>query len=520
MRSRTVPLLSLLVLAFMPAAAQAAPTPAAGHMRVAYDSSPSFLSMSTIAGRNQYVILQPWQLTLKNQLKAANPALKVLAYKNLTFMSASTGGNGISPSGIKFSEADTAHPDWFLHTKANARFTSWSYSWNWAANVGKADYQQRFADNVIAELTQNGWDGVFLDDVNPTIKYHHDPNDVLELPNDTAYAAATQSALQALYPRFRSAGKLMFANNAAWTEYSSVTTPWVDWVDGMMDEMFTKWGNTTGQGYSSESDWTKEVAEIKATEAKAKVFLGVTHSDYSDTQAMRFGWATLLLGANGHSDFQLTHDYTNDSWYPEYDYAIGSPTAAETRDSNGVHRRPYQAGLVLVNPTGSTLSASFGGGTYSGSGLSSASGATMAPHTGLVLTKDGATAPAPTPTPDPGTSTGDTSGGTTSGGTTSGGTTDTSGGTTSGGTTDTSGGTTSGGTTSGGTTGSTKPGTGKGRKPKATSARMAVAQRTRQIVRAHSVCVRRHGYRNARCAHYRRVLAKYRRTHSHLHVRL
>jgi Hypothetical glycosyl hydrolase family 15 len=498
MRSRTVVLVSLLLFALAPAAAQAESTPAAGHVRVAVDSTPSFPSLSTIAGRNEYVILQPWQFTLRDQLKTANPNIKVLAYKNLTFMANANGPNGIAASGIKYSEADTAHPDWFLHTKAGARFTSWGYSWNYAANVGKADYQQRFGDNVLAELTQNRWDGVFLDDTNPTIKYHHDPNDVLELPNDTAYAAATQAAIQALYPRFKAAGKLMFVNNAAWTEYNTVTTPWLDWVDGMMDEMFTKWGSTTGQGYLAEYDWTKEVGEIKAAESKGKVFVGVTQSDNTDVAAMRFGWATLLLGANGRSVFQLAHDYTADNWFSEYDYAIGSPTAAESRDSNGVHRRPYQAGLVLVNPTASTLTVSFGSGTYTGSGLTSATGATMAPHTGLILTKDGVTAPTdpvptpdptPTPTPDPTpTPTPDPTPTPTPDPTP--------------------------------TPTPTKPGNGKGRsKPKATSAQLAAAQKTRRIVRAHSVCVRRHGYRASRCAHYRRVLAKYRRTHAHLRAR-
>ena len=71
------------------------------------------------------------------------------------------------------------------------------------------------------------------------------------------------------------------------------------------------------------------------------------------------------------------------------------PPAPEAKEASGVHRRAFQRGLVLVNPTTAAVDVSFGG-TYSGSGLTRATGATLAPNTALVLTRDGA-APAPLP---------------------------------------------------------------------------------------------------------------------------
>jgi hypothetical protein len=100
----------------------------------------------------------------------------------------------------------------------------------------------------------------------------------------------------------------------------------------------------------------------------------------------------MLLGAAGNAHFAFTSDYTNETWFPEYDYAIGAAAGAETREASGVHRRAFANGLVLVNPTTGSVPVSFGG-SYTGSGLTDASATTMAPHSALVLVKAGGGAP-------------------------------------------------------------------------------------------------------------------------------
>ncbi|MFL5826923.1 MAG: putative glycoside hydrolase [Thermoleophilaceae bacterium] len=390
MRTRTLPILIASAFALaLPAGAQAA---AAGHFRYAIDSSPSIAASSQNTGHSAIVILQPWQTGLLRQLKASDPNIKVLAYKNLGFISDGAASGGVSASGVTWSQAQ-AHESWFLHNKAGSRFTSWTWKWLWAADIGDRDYQQAFADNVIAELNKTGFDGVLLDDVSATIKFQHDPSDVQEYPGDSSYGRAMSDAVGYIGPRIQAAGKLAVAN-VTWTEYSDVVTPWLDDLNGMLDEMFTKWGNKAGEGYSDQWQWEKELAQVKAAEAKNKLFLGIAHGPASDRAAARFGWATTLLGGGGHSYFQVGSDYTNEYWFPEFDYAIGEPTGAESRGSDGVHRRTFTNGLVLVNPTGSAKSVSFGG-SYSGSGLSGATGATLGAQSALILTRDGGSTGSP-----------------------------------------------------------------------------------------------------------------------------
>ena len=72
---------------------------------------------------------------------------------------------------------------WFLHTRKGRMFTFGDYDWLWAANISDSSYQRRWASNALRLLAARPeFDGIYIDDVNPTLRYHHDPADVRELP--------------------------------------------------------------------------------------------------------------------------------------------------------------------------------------------------------------------------------------------------------------------------------------------------------------------------------------------------
>ena len=395
MRTGIAGLLSVLVLTVLsaPSAASPAPHAAVGHVRPLLDNGAA--PNGTTPERDRFVILQAWQTDRLRALKAANPAVRVLVYKNLSFAAQLPATHvGPSPSGVLYSEAPDA---WFLKNASGQRFTSGSYSWLWAMDVGNPDYQARWASNVAAELSAQGWDGVFMDDTNATMKYHYSVTSVAKYPSDAAYSAATRSALAAIGPKLRAAGKLAVPNFAAWVEYPAVYNDWLQFVDGALDEMFLKWSKNVGEGYRPEGQWATQIAAAKLATSQGKAYMAFTQGQATDVEAARFGYASLLLASQGNASFALTPNYGTETWFPEYDYDLGRPLAGETRDPNGVHRRPFERGLALVNPTASTLNVSFGA-SYSGSGLTNATSTTMPPHTGLILKSTTATAqPAPTP---------------------------------------------------------------------------------------------------------------------------
>ena len=151
--------------------------PAASHVRVAIDSAAK--NFSQTPGRGDFVILPEWQHAKLHELKTANPKLKVLMYKNLSAMMSST--NGDSGTGVTTQEA-ADHPEWYLLNTANQRFTFGGYGYLYAADIGNPSYQARWLANVKADLQADQWDGVFIDDANPTIKYHYKATDVPQLP--------------------------------------------------------------------------------------------------------------------------------------------------------------------------------------------------------------------------------------------------------------------------------------------------------------------------------------------------
>jgi Hypothetical glycosyl hydrolase family 15 len=385
---------AIIIAMAAPATARAASV--AGHVRVAIASAAHAADFSQDPARDQYVILNGTERAKMLAIKAANPAVKVLLYVNLSAIGVPDGSGNVN-TGVTSQEAD---PSWYLLNTGGQRFTFWGYDWMFAADIGNPAYQQRWADNVLAKLRSGGWDGVFMDDTNPTIKYHYDPAAVAKYPNDAAYSAATKSALAKIGPQIRAAGKLVIPNFGAWREYASTVNGWLQYVDGGMEEMLGKWSDDAGQGYLTGVDWQLQLNAIKAAQSAGKAYLGVTHGSGTDRQAALYGWGTVLLAAQGTASYTLADDYATQHWFPEFDYDLGSPAGGETADATGVHRRAFARGLVLVNPTLSTVAVGFGG-AYSGSGLSHATQSTMPPHSALVLTADGAATPTPAPVSTP-----------------------------------------------------------------------------------------------------------------------
>ncbi len=383
MLKRLLALTALLLL--VPAAQALAADRPVQNMRYAIDSSPNFDQLSRTGQRHGMVVLQAWRLDEMRAIKAANPNVKVLVYKNLSFATQGTGPGGLSSSGVHYSQAE-AQPEWFLKNTSGQRFTSQGYSFLWAMDVGSRSYQEKWADNVVSEVDRNGWDGVFLDDANPTMKYHYNVSSVAKYPSDSAYTAAATSALAHIGPRIQAAGKLAIPNNAQWVEYYDVGVNWLQYVSGQMDEMFLKWSSNRGEGYREEGQWKTQLNEIKTAERMNKIFVGVTHSSNDDRKAALFGYATSLLAGNGRTQFAFHGDYTNEPWFPEYDLDIGAPTDAEREDLSRVHRRPFTRGMVLVNPTSSTKVASLPA-TYTAPGLGGVTEVTLAPSSGVVLQK-------------------------------------------------------------------------------------------------------------------------------------
>lgn len=364
------------------------PTAAAGHVRYAIRPEGVWRDPSLTAVRSRVVVLLPWQQALMHRLKAANPKLIVLEYKDLGNSSSYQPVDGFSTDGVDYSEALEQHPQWLLRDRQGKPIQCFGFPYLWAMDVGNPGFQRAWANEVVAELKTQGWDGVFIDNVDPTIRYYHDPADVAGYPTDAAYSRAMTSALAYIAPRIHGAGKLVMANIGSWPNYRATGMRWLRYLDGAMDERFTKFIPAPGRGYRSTQEWKTELAILRQTQREGKWFMGIAQSSDGDVQAERFGWATMLLGSGGHATFALQDDaeYGIETWFSDYEAPIGRALGPPSAGRSGVYRRSFSRGLVLVNPSSGAHTVRLGG-RYSGDGLRAAATVRMAPHTGLILVR-------------------------------------------------------------------------------------------------------------------------------------
>lgn len=109
----------------------------------------------------------------------------------------------------------------------------------------------------------------------------------------------------------------------------------------------------------TQSGWTAVMARYRSamrhTTAPHLVGFSV-HGEKTDYRLMRYGLASCLLDDGYFSYTDVREGYGVIPWFDEYDAALGSPLDAPptTPWSNGVYRRLYKNGMVLVNPENTT----------------------------------------------------------------------------------------------------------------------------------------------------------------------
>jgi putative glycosyl hydrolase-like family 15 (GHL15) protein len=380
------PIIALLLLASVARAITVSHV--VGHVDVAI-SSDARINPRYTAGHEQVVILQAWETAEVRRLKRANPDVTVLMYQNAASVSTSAAADGLYPTGVSYPEAAAHH--WLLDDTSGQPFTFEGENWLYAADIGARGYERAWAHNVLRSLSRAPWDGVFIDDLNPTIRYHDCVSCVAKYPSDRRYGAAMGRFARLVGRHIRASGKLAVANIGSWAGYQRVVDPWLHSLSGAMDEEFVKVGDAAGAGYMNESTWREQLHEVRLTQTEHKIFIGITHSSARDRRAALYGFATELLAGAGEANFAMNANYSTTTWFRPYGYRLGAPLARYRIAPGGVYERSFADGQVLVNPTTHPSSVLLGG-SYSGCGLHRVSQVTIGAQSALVLTRSGSLA--------------------------------------------------------------------------------------------------------------------------------
>jgi hypothetical protein len=343
--------LTLLMSGVLPAGSARQPTVSDSAGVLALDWGD--LDATPEAWRGNYVVMQPWEYARIPALKEKNPHVTVLMYKDASAAVKVPHESGVYSTGVSYQEA--AQAGWLLHDQ-DGQIVEWS---DWAGlfptDVADPAYQDRWADNVLAELRRGDWDGVMMDD---TLTYlSHDTADgrvPVEMPTDAAMYDATGSFLRGVASRIKRDGFLAIPNlTVEWNTWKDVLTDWTPYVSGWLNEYAVKWGLDSAGPRFVGADWRWKM-ELAAWCADHDVpLLAVTYSNRGDSGAEKYSRATWLLtwnGRTGSSIFVPAEPFT-DHWVPRAMLDVGLPVAPRQQLPDGTWRRQYTRGLVLVNPT-------------------------------------------------------------------------------------------------------------------------------------------------------------------------
>lgn len=288
------------------------------------------------------------------RIRQLNPDIKILAYVTTQEIRDDA---VISYSMMRRKLVAGIPNEWYLTDVSGQRYSFWTGTQmlnptNQCPYVNGKNWDQYLADFMTREVLSTGlWDGIFYDNTWDSLTWFTGKNvdinkDGLSDGNtaDTAWRAGMRDLFNTT--RQLAGDKYILVGNAVTKYYGE------DW-NGNMVENF------------AEHAWT-EIMNVYKTQSQGGnqprviVINANTANKGNDKnyQAVRYGLASTLLG-DGYFSFDYgDQDHGQVWWYDEYNVNLGDPTG-ESQNINGgvkyvdgVWRRDYAHGLVIVNSTG------------------------------------------------------------------------------------------------------------------------------------------------------------------------
>ncbi len=325
--------------------------------------------------RYGYVILQEYMYARVADIKRANPDTVVLAYLEAPVTQTRTCGDATPPAyshhdafGVNYCYAAAHHPSWFLTGPSGNRFTYSDYPRSAVMDIGNVAYQNTWAANAIAAAEADGFDGIYLDNVN-TYPGHGVDGQLAEY-TDQAYGQAMAGFVASVADQLRAGGLLAVANVAA--------NPWVGWqradalalaahLTALDREHYARYGDICGpfseRFNTTATNGTPPIADLLAYDQAVQetgahllgIDYGYPHATAADRATMSYGRAMFLLAWDGRpgSAYLFRPCGTVDPADPTWLVDLGAPAGA-MRVTDGVYERRYSAGLVLLNASRAT----------------------------------------------------------------------------------------------------------------------------------------------------------------------
>jgi putative glycosyl hydrolase-like family 15 (GHL15) protein len=311
----------------------------------------------------RFVGSQKLTLEISGALRAIQPDFVVLHYHLAMWQSApgvnfildgKTWGNDYPKVG--------GHESWFWHTTGGQRVTS-VVDGKWLMNVADPGFQGYWIQSITQQIGAGEYDGVFLDSASPALLQSEaqappEPrltgtgardNLIPELGNKTFIQAWT-AWIATLDAALGSTGLALIPNTGAF-------------ITGWDDTPYDLTAGVFSEGYAdpsfAEADWKLSTNQLLGLAAKGKIMILQNYLSSPDDVARRvyyLGNYLLVRGKHTYLDYFASGPM---EWYPEWGIDLGAAvsTGAKVDDllKDGVYRRDFEKGIVLVNPTASPV---------------------------------------------------------------------------------------------------------------------------------------------------------------------
>ncbi|MBW0101570.1 putative glycoside hydrolase family 15 protein [Pseudonocardia sp. KRD291] len=333
------------------------PDPAVCGLWNAIGAVPTEAQLVDAAQRYQVVILNAWEVAAQKRLKALNPAVTVLVYKDLSSTRSyetATAHGGLLPTGVDFTATGRDHPEWFATDTAGARIEWAPYPQHWQMAVWNPDYQREWASSVTAEAVRDGWDGVFADNDFASLGFYSDA--VLA---GTSSRAETDRLIRDGLDRMigvagsalAGSGKLLIPNLSEarlhpgrWTEHAR--------FGGAMEENFAQYAGDellTWQGPQWD-EMMRTSSDGRHLTLLVTKTAGVQESSGGAAERAGFAGAALLAGDRTCWTGPEAGDYSRPAFSGYQSLALGEPRGPAEQQSSGVWTREFTGGWVALNP--------------------------------------------------------------------------------------------------------------------------------------------------------------------------
>ncbi|MBW1722356.1 MAG: hypothetical protein JRJ78_09855 [Deltaproteobacteria bacterium] len=352
--TRSLPSLSAVVLVFFFLASILSIFPRAGycadtgnyiskHLAVYGDSPLIRRYANRIAREYRILITEWWKYKEVWELKALNPRITVLFYRDLI--------------GIRTDYDDWAevrrHDDWFVRdTRTGKRVRHNSFGW-YLMDLTNKGYRNHLLEYIQGKFTRFGeFDGVFLDDVPEKVsprKFFIEGEGPGNRPRFNAhfqdrYYSCVSVFLKKLKDRL--GAKLLFINSDERGEF-------LDSIDGIMFEGFVH-GSWQDQGYRPTlSEWREEVADLRGLTKTGKTILvhcGSRGNRVEVRGPFIFSLASYLLYADEKTlySFDVPSMDGELPFFEEYEMETGQPAGPPT--ITGRSQAPLDPGHIMLDP--------------------------------------------------------------------------------------------------------------------------------------------------------------------------